>query len=72
VVAINASPVGAAIAAPVPCTALAMIRVIPSVASPHTSDAIVNTPTPERNARLCPMASPTRPPINNRPPKVST
>jgi hypothetical protein len=72
VVAINASPVGAAMAAPVPWTARATMRVMPSVARPHTSDAIVNTPTPDKNARLCPMASPTRPPISSRPPKVST
>ena len=72
VVAISASPVGAATAAPVPCTARATISVEASVASPHTSDAIVNTPTPDRNARLWPIASPTRPPSSSRPPKVST
>jgi hypothetical protein len=72
VVAISARPVGAAIAAPVPCTARAMISVTPSVANPHTTDAIVNTPTPDRNARLWPMASPIRPPSSSNPPKAST
>ena len=72
VVAMSARPVGAATAAPVPCTARATISVTPSVASPHTSDAIVNTPTPERKARLWPMASPMRPPSSSRPPKAST
>ena len=68
----SARPVGAATAAPVPCTARATISVMPSVASPHTREAIVNTPTPDRNARLCPIASPTRPPSSSSPPKVST
>ena len=72
VVAMSARPVGAATAAPVPCTARATISVMPSVASPHTNEAIVNTPTPERNARLWPIASPTRPPSSSRPPKAST
>ena len=68
----RARPVGAATAAPVPCTARATISVMPSVARPHTSDAMVNTPTPERNARLWPIASPTRPPSSSSPPNVST
>jgi hypothetical protein len=72
VVAISANPVGAATAAPTPCSARATIRVYSSVASPQTSEAMVKTPTPERNARLWPMASPTRPPSNSRPPNAST
>ena len=41
-------------AAPVPCTARATISVTPSAASPHTSEAIVNTPTPDEERPLVP------------------
>ena len=68
----SARPVGAATAAPMPCSARAAISVNSSLASPQTSEAMVKTPTPERNARLWPIASPTRPPSSSSPPKAST
>ena len=52
VVAMSARPVGAATAAPMPCTARAAIKVTDSVATPHTNDAMVNSPTPDTNARF--------------------
>ncbi len=55
-----------------PCTALATISIAGSNATPQTSDAAVNTPTPAMNARLWPIASPTRPPSSSSPPNVST
>ena len=55
-----------------PCTARATISIAGSNATPQTSDDTVNTATPPMNARLCPTASPTRPPSSSRPPKVRT
>ena len=72
VVATSASPVGEAIAAPTPCSSRAITRVGSSQATPHSTEAMVNSATPEMKARLRPMESPSRPPSSISPPKVST
>ena len=72
VVAISASAVGEAIAAPTPCNSRAVTRVASFQANPHRIDAMVNRATPTTNVRLRPITSPRRPPSSIRPPKVST
>ena len=72
VVAISASAVGEAIAAPTPCSSRAMTNVTSSHASPHRIDAMVNIATPAMNVRLRPIVSPSRPPSSISPPNVST
>ncbi len=68
VVATSARAVGEATAAPTPCSARAATRVPSLTASPHSSEASVNNPTPAMNMRLRPKASPRRPPSSMRPP----
>ena len=72
VVAISASPVGEAIAAPTPWSRRAVTRVGSSHAMPHRIEAMVNSETPAMKVRLRPMVSPRRPPSSMSPPKVST
>ena len=72
VVAINARPVGEAIAAPTPCSSRAITSVASSQATPHSTEAMVNSATPTMKVRLRPMVSPSRPPSSISPPKVST
>ena len=72
VVAISARPVGEAIAAPTPCSSRAMTRVLPSHATPHRIEAMVNSATPTMKVRLRPMVSPSRPPSSSSPPNAST
>ena len=72
VVATRARPVGLAMAAPTPCNNRAMTRVVSSQATPHSTEAMVNSATPAMKVRLRPMVSPSRPPSSIRPPKVRT
>ena len=72
VVAISARAVGDAIAAPTPCSSRAVTRVVSFHASPHRTEAMVNSATPTMKVRLRPMMSPRRPPSSISPPKVST
>jgi hypothetical protein len=60
-----------ATAPPRPCTARAAIRNPCPGASPHASDAAVNTLIPAANSRRCPNKSPSRPPSSKNPPYVS-
>ena len=50
-------------AAPAPWTNLAAISTPMPGASPHVSEASVNTPTPSRNIRRRPTRSPSRAPV---------
>ncbi len=58
-------------APPSPCTARAAISIVCDGASPHASDASVNTTRPARNMRRWPYRSPSRPPSSRQPPNVS-
>ncbi len=72
VVAISANPVGEAMAEPTPCSSRAITSVGASQATPHSTEAMVNSETPTMKVRLRPMVSPRRPPSSINPPKVST
>ena len=71
VTAISDSEVGAAIAAPAPCTARAVISQAWSVASPPSSEASTKTSRPAMKTRRRPRRSPDRPPSSNRPPNAT-
>jgi hypothetical protein len=64
------SALGVMIAAPMPCTARAVIRAPGDQASPQTSEASVKAATPTMNTRRRPSRSAARPPSRSRPPKV--
>jgi hypothetical protein len=72
VVATSASPVGEAMADPMPCSSRAITIVASSQAAAHKIDEMVNNATPTIKVRLRPMVSPRRPPSSISPPKVST
>lgn len=57
-------------APPKPCTARAAISSVCEGATPHASDASVNTTRPARNMRRWPYRSPSRPPSSRQPPNV--
>src|SRR3954453_12404968 len=63
---------GVSSAAPQPWTARAATRKPGEGASPHASDAPVNTNRPARNVRRRPTMSAARPPTSSRPPLQST
>ncbi len=56
------------IAPPTPCSARAAISTPGEVATPHSTDATVNTARPAVNIRLRPTRSPSRPASSNSPP----
>ena len=62
---------GSMIAAPTPWTARLPIRNASPVASPHASDAAVNTAKPTIRIRRRPSRSAARPPSSRSPPNVS-
>ncbi len=67
---IIASTAGAAMAAPMPCTARDAISHSPVVAKPPTSEAMVNTAMPSMKMRRRPRRSPALAPSRSRPPKA--
>jgi hypothetical protein len=69
-VAISASAVGEASAAPAPCAARAANRAAPLAARPPASDATVNSSTPAMKTWRRPLMSPARPPVSSSPPKI--
>jgi hypothetical protein len=71
VVVMRASVFGPAIAAPSPCTILAVTSQAAEVARPPASEASVNNPTPPTNSLRRPIRSPARPPSSSRPPNTS-
>jgi hypothetical protein len=68
---INASEVGATIAAPTPCTARPAIIHHPAGASPISSEAVPKTASPITNSRRRPTMSPARAASRSNPPKTS-
>jgi len=66
------SAAGVSSAAPAPCAARATISSIGLCASPLASEAVVNSPTPARNARRRLSRSAMRPPSSSSPPDSST
>ena len=70
VVVMIASVAGEMIAAPRPCTARDATSVPVEFASPHTSDAIEKSTSPDMNIRLRPRRSAARPPSRRKPPNV--
>jgi len=62
---------GVIAAAPTPCIARAAINIAPESASPHASEASVNTPIPPSSTRLRPIRSAIRPPSNSSVPNDS-
>ena len=71
VAAISDSAAGAAIAAPTPWSARAVIKQPSLVARPPNSDESENTRIPLMNSRRRPKISPGRPPSCKKPPNVS-
>jgi hypothetical protein len=67
----TASAAGESNAAPTPCSARPAMSMVPLPASPHISEAAVNSPSPARSVRRAPNASDSRPPSTIRPPKQS-
>jgi hypothetical protein len=58
-------------AAPTPCTARPVTSMPPLVASPHTSDATVNSASPTSSVRRAPNACASPPPNTISPPNTS-
>jgi hypothetical protein len=71
VTATSDSAVGAAIAAPAPWTARAVISHVWSVANPPSSEASENTSSPAIKIRRRSSRSPDRPPSSSSPPKLT-
>ncbi len=71
VTAISDSAVGAAIAAPAPCTARAAISQAWPVARPPSSEASTKTSSPAIKIRRRPSRSPARPPSSSSPPNAT-
>ena len=71
VTAISDSAVGAAIAAPAPCTARAVISQAWSVARPPASEASTKTSSPAMKTRRRSSRSPARPPSSSSPPNAT-
>src|SRR5580765_4256172 len=61
---------GEMIAPPSPCTARDAISIPSDCASPHASEASVNSATPTMNTRRRPSRSAARPPSSKKPPKA--
>ena len=72
VLVMTESAAGETIAAPSPCTARAAISQPGDCASPHASEATVNSTTPASSTRRRPSRSAARPPSSRQPPNVST
>ena len=64
------SAAGVIAAAPTPCSARAATRAPSDQASPASSEARANNPTPAMKTRRRPSRSAARPPSRSRPPKV--
>ena len=71
VTATSDSAVGAAIAAPTPCTARAAISHACPVASPPSSEANEKTSSPAMRIRRRPCRSPALPPSSSSPPNAT-
>jgi hypothetical protein len=69
-VMISESETAETIAPPKPWIARAPTRNACEVASPHASEASVNSVIPARNSLRCPKRSPSRPPRSRKPPNV--
>jgi hypothetical protein len=69
-VVISDRAVGAAMAAPTPCSARAASSQVAEVAKPPRNEARVKSRMPDTNTRRRPRMSPARPPSSSRPPKV--
>src|SRR5262249_15826404 len=67
----RASALGAASAAPTPCTVRAASRYHSAVARPPTSEARPKTAMPVTKTQRWPRMSPARPPSSSKPPKAS-
>ena len=71
VVVMIASAAGEMNAAPRPCRAREPISMPEVCERPSSSDAIVNTTSPNKKSRLRPSRSPARPPSSRKPPNTS-
>jgi len=71
IVAISARTLGAAIAAPIPCSTRAPMSIAGLKASPPTREPTTKTTVPIEKTLALPRLSPSRPPSKMRPPNAS-